>query len=185
MPKTACITLAFSLALATQAYAGKVYKIVNPDGSITYTDAPPAEHQQSEALDLPPVNQQKAVKVPASAPQQESGATGFAGYKEISLTSPENNATIPPGQETVTVGIALTPVLQPEHLIQLYYDAQPYGKPSSRTSVTLSQLFRGSHTIQAAVLDASGAQLIRSRPLTIHVKRGIRPQPQPSAPGSN
>ncbi len=173
--------LIVGLALSGAANAGKVYKIINPDGSVTYTDTPPADNQKTETLDLPPINEQTAVAPKAKQPDSaESDESEFSGYRELRIVAPENDATIPPGQETVQVRASLSPGLQPNHRLQLYFDGKPYGTASSSLDGILSALYRGSHTLQAAVLDPNGDQLIKSRPLTIHVKRGIRQAPAQS-----
>lgn len=166
------LLLALLVVTAAPASAGKVYKIINPDGSVTYTDTPPAEDQHSETLNLPPINQQPTINVPTQPVNDTDNASDFSGYSELLINSPEPNGTIPPGQQTLTVTASVTPPLQPGHKLQLYYDGEPYGKPSSSLSKTLhSPLYRGSHIIQLAVISANGEQLIRSKPLTIHIKR--------------
>lgn len=180
--KPAVFVLVASLAWQPAVHASKVYKIINPDGSITYTDNPPADHQQTAPLDLPPINAQPSVDVPANPQGTSTGDEAPEAYSSLEIISPEDEATIPPGQQAVTVSASLTPALHPGHRLQLYYDGEPYSISSS-LSITLSPpLYRGSHSIQFAVIDKNGKPLIKSDTRTIHIKRGIKPAPTKPAP---
>lgn len=179
--KSAVLILVASLAWLPDLHASKVYKIVNPDGSITYTDNPPADHQQTAPLNLPPINTQSSPEVPANLRTSNEDDTPEV-YQALEITSPADDATIPPGQQTVTVSASVTPALRPGHQLQLYYDGEPHSVSSS-LSVTLNPpLYRGSHSIQFAVVDKNGKILIKSAPHTIHIKRASKPAPTKSTP---
>ncbi len=81
----------------------------------------------------------------------------------------------------VTIGMRLDPALHSKHAIVVSLDGQAIGK-GSRTSLTLQNLPRGTHTVQAAVVDAEGQELTRTESVSFHVLRRTtrlpaRPQP--------
>jgi hypothetical protein len=101
------------------------------------------------------------------APAAESAIT----YTRIEITSPVNDSTIPPGQLNVGVQLQLEPALQPDHRVQFYLDDEPQGPAAATTAITLSDLYRGSRSIHAAVVDANGVRVAQSNSVVIHVKR--------------
>lgn len=48
--------------------------------------------------------------------------------------------------------------------MQLLVDGAPYGAPGRATQVTLTDVDRGEHQLQAVVVDGDGAELLRSPP---------------------
>lgn len=164
-------TLAVALLCAPpQAHAGEtVYRVVGPGGEVSYTDTPP-EQGEFEALELEAVNTQPALEPNFGAETPEESQT--APYERVAIVAPENDTTIPPGQLNVVVQLELEPPLRAGHLVQFFLDGAPQGEPAATTAVTLSDLYRGSRTIQAKVIDdASSAVIAQSNSVIIHVKR--------------
>ncbi len=160
------------LALSAACYAiAEVYRVVNSDGSVTYTDNPPAGDPTVEPMNLPALNTQPALQMPSITKKaDDKKEEEFAGY-EVSIASPTPGATIPPGYEQIPVKVSTKPGLQQGHLIQLMSNGQPYGSPSSRTSFSISPIIRGEHSIQAKILDSNNDIVGQSGITTVHVKR--------------
>lgn len=146
----------------------EVYKVMDADGNVTFTDNPPANDPTTEAVDLPEINTQPALPVPARGKAKEEEQQG---YQEITIVSPAHDSTIPPGHQEVGVSVSLTPELQPGHQIQLIFNGQPYGSPTPTTSFSILSLIRGEHSIQVQVLDSELNVVGTSSTNTIHVKR--------------
>ncbi|WP_461480586.1 DUF4124 domain-containing protein [Porticoccus sp.] len=159
---------AFFLLCATALpAAAQVYKTVDEQGNVTYTDKPPSDDNTAEPVDLPAINTQPALQ-PRPA---ESKKTAEIGYKEVSILAPAQDATIPPGQLNVVVQIFLEPALKPGHRVQLLHNGSPYGEPAYATSFSIDSLIRGEHSLQAQIIDENGAVVAQSGSRTIHVKR--------------
>lgn len=150
----------------------EVYKVVDGTGSVTYTDTPPAESSASK-LELPSINQIPATEA-GEPTEAEIAESVFAGYSRIEIAEPGNNSLIYYDQQQVTVRLALTPVLQEGHLVQFMLDGYPHGRPAPETGHTIDNLQRGSHNLQARVINAQGELVGRSRPVTIHVQRHLK-----------
>lgn len=161
------------LALSAACYAiAEVYRVVNADGTVTYTDNPPAGDPTVEPMDLPTINTQPGLQMPAMTKKvDDKEEEGFSGYSQISIASPAPGATIPPGYEQIPVKVSTEPGLQTGHLIQLMFNGKPYGSPSFTTSFSISPLIRGEHSIQARVLDSNNDIVGQSGTTTVHVKR--------------
>lgn len=93
-------------------------------------------------------------------------------YTSLVITQPAAEETIHDNTGTMAVELALSPALQIEqgHRIKLLLDgtAMPV---TGTTSLTLTEIDRGAHTLQAAVEDQSGAVLIVSEPVSFYMWR--------------
>jgi hypothetical protein len=153
------------------AQAGSIYKYTLPNGNIVYSDRPPSG-DQGEEVELEPL---QSFTVPPAPPLEDSTAKKDepepVGYKAFKVTSPTNDATIRDNGGNVRVSLSLSPGLQSGHSIEVMMDGQPIGGGSG-TSVTLTDVDRGTHTVQAAVKDNEGKEVARSNSVIFHLKRG-------------
>ncbi|WOX04166.1 DUF4124 domain-containing protein [Microbulbifer pacificus] len=151
-----------------------VYKIVGPDGRVTFSDTAPAG-SRAEKVKIGPTNVQPiALPVPLPvrklSPRSDEDR-GDLGPVNFAIVSPSNDATIPPGQRFIVLQVALEPVPRDGYAFYAVIDGQRWSGTSSGTSLDISALERGSHTIQAVLLDASGRPLAQSQMIQVHVKR--------------
>jgi hypothetical protein len=63
----------------------------------------------------------------------------------------------------------MEPALQAGHRLDFYLDGQRVIIGSTASQLTVPDVFRGVHTLQAAILDASGREMQRSLVVTIMV----------------
>ncbi len=169
MPKVA-VFLCLMLAVGA-AQAVKIYKHSLPNGDVVYSDKPPPP-DQGEEVTLEPL---QGFSLPPAPPLQDSTAKKdepeTIGYEDFKVTSPSNDATIRDNGGNVPVSLSLTPGLRNGHSIELMMDGQSIGSGKS-TSVTLTEVDRGTHTVQAAVKDNQGKEIARSNSVIFHLKRG-------------
>ncbi|MDX1433894.1 MAG: DUF4124 domain-containing protein [Gammaproteobacteria bacterium] len=167
--------LAFSLCCVLAvgaAEAGKIVKYTLKNGDVIYSDTPPPEAVSGEDVTVEPL---QTFSAPA-APRLEGATSGRdepeeAGYEEFKVTSPENDSTIRDNGGNVRVSLSLSPGLQSGHSIEIFMDGQAIGSGSS-TSLTLTDVDRGTHTVRATVKDAEGKEVVRSNSVIFHLRRG-------------
>jgi len=111
------ITLAL---LATVSYA-QIYKQVDEDGNVTFTDQPPADGQPVELGTTntapPPVNAYPR----RAAPSEKAAKSTYTA----TITSPANETIIPNGPGNFSVSATVSPALQGDHRLQLLIDGTP------------------------------------------------------------
>jgi len=161
--------LAVSLAMNASA---AVYKWVQPDGSVMYSDRAPQENtapaelptlQQIKMPPPPPVDNNTAPANTASQPQSTQ-------YSKLEITSPTNNSAFRDNAGQVTIKLDLQPALQGDDAISLTLDGSEVGQTKS-TSVTLKNVNRGTHTLGAVVKDSQGVTMISATPITFTLQR--------------
>lgn len=168
------------LSLPSMASAA-IYKYVDKDGVTRYTDNPPSKN--AKPLNLPPPSV-IGVDVPSDddadasddkdAPNIE--AASFR-YGRVVLTSPSAEQVYNTGNPTVSAAANIDPGLQPEHKVVFLVDGLPVPAAGGTTSAEISGLTRGTHSIQAVVMNAGNAIQAQSEAVSIHISPPSSLQP--------
>jgi len=146
-----------------------VYKTVDKDGHVVYSDNPPDD--QAEAIKLPNIT-----TLPSDTPIPHDNSEAPVPQEihyEVRVISPRNEVSIPPGERDLAVAINLTPSLGQDHLITYYLDGELLQETQS-TSIVIQDVPRGARTLTVEVIDQNGEVLGQSEPLTINVIRPIK-----------
>jgi hypothetical protein len=167
--------------VACQANA-EIYKSINADGEVVYSDTP---SKGAETVKMPALPTYTPPPVPASSysPAQTEDKKDY--YKTFTFISPVNEETVRNNLGILNIEAKLTPVLQGRlgHRVQFYLNGEPYGEPVGKTSLTISNLDRGEYTLSAAVVDSAGAAQITTDDVVVYMKRHsiLNPPNAPSA----
>ena len=176
------ITLTLLVSMAASA---DTYRWVN------YSDIP---HLGAERIELGQV-QTTPFAAPAQrpAPPSTSGSGSGSGddgaaYQSISIQRPKPEETLWNIEGRLDVAVSVQPGLNASHRLALYLDGQAVaGIPAGATSFTIDKVYRGMHTLRAAVRDSGGRELGSSQAMRFYVqqtsgdnkKSGPTPSPRP------
>ena len=156
--------------LASAASASEIYKWVDEDGVVHFSDQPRAG---AERVTLPKAN---TIPAPVRAQRQdtddvdgEQQAEEPFAYQSLEITSPAPEETLWNIEGVLSVSLALTPALQAGHRVRVYFDGNP--QDVSGTSFQLEEVWRGVHNLQAEVVDEAGQLMIRSQPNRFYVQQ--------------
>lgn len=174
------VTLSILLLTASSlTSATDIYKHVDADGNVTFSDQPPAAGETAEKVQLRELNTTPPTAAPAPAltdTADTSKATEQTQYT-IRIASPTDETTIAMGPGNVTVTAQATPPLGRLELLQLYMDGEAFGDPQRGTTWALEGLMRGPHDVAVERLDRRGNSLARSEGVRIYVLRPSVNQP--------
>ena len=163
--------LALSVAMNASA---AVYKWTQPDGTVMYSDQPPTKN--SAPVKLPSLQEIKMPPPPPSPPSSNNTATNQSGqsqahtYNKINITQPADNSAFRNNAGVVTVKLDLEPVLQAGDVVDVILDGKEIGQGTSST-LSISNVDRGTHKLQAVVKDDQGNTLISSDTITFTLLR--------------
>jgi hypothetical protein len=162
------MSLACSIALAAT-----VYKWVDDDGVVHYSDQP---HQNAQKLQVRDVQTYRA-----SAGDTAAAATPGVPTAPAAASDTQRNyqgcAVVQPGDnqefaslDALNIVVQTDPVLRPGDQIYVSVDGAPLnnGQPTG-AQLTLSPVDRGSHTIQAQVRGSDGAVRCQTPSITFNV----------------
>lgn len=157
-----CLLLTFHGAYAA------VYKTVDKEGNVSYSDSP---DKSAEELDLPPV---PVINISPSphlnlTPKQEK-KQGQWTYTQLTIKKPQSNATIRNNAGNISVALLIDPPLRESDTILLKSNGKEVGRGRSNT-LAITQMNRGSHALQAIIINANGEILSSSETITFHLQR--------------
>jgi len=167
------ISLSFSVS------AAKVYKKVNPDGSIEYSDTP--QNEADEPIKLKPVQTITLPPLPkTSASTPKPVKPKVFKYENISIVSPKDDEGIRSNNGDFTARGELSPALQTdqEHHIQWLLDGKEVTGAIGLT-LSLKNLDRGTHQLQLRVVNFNGKAEIETPTISFHILRVAGAVPAP------
>lgn len=183
---TALLISALSLnALALNAFAAEtppeereIYKKTNKAGVVEFSDMP---NHDAKPIRVPAMNTYKQKPLPRKSVTKTSTSLATS-YKEFSIASPPQGKEVRENSGNVSVQLNISPSLKTSHTVKVIIDNN---NKSSLTGTSLvysfSNLSRGTHKVQAFVLDAKNTVLIESAVVEFHLKRFIFKPPAPKA----
>lgn len=166
------------------AVAETVYRTVDEDGSVRYSDHPVPGAEAVELPEvptlelLPPGTRPTPRRGPPPAPTQATSPI----YKSLVITQPAQDSAGWYTSGQLSVSVDLQPTLQAGHILVVYLDGVRAASGSGPT-FQLANVYRGTHRVEAAVY-AGALELLRSPPVSFHVlKHGVNsPQRQGNSP---
>lgn len=189
------LLLAGALALSVSGAdaASRIYRTVDENGNVVFTDVPPRPEQPGEAVELEtgntftppprttPAGGETSVRLEDWLDGGEGAAEGESqgveeaeqttvNYQSLQITSPAHDAAVRENAGNVTIATAIQPSLATGHVMQVFLDGQ-LRQQGHATTFQLVNLDRGTHNLQVRVVDQSGSQLISSEPSVFHLQR--------------
>lgn len=158
--------------------AAEIYRYVDEDGSVHYTDEPPPEHKDAaETVDLEPLRTVES-RAPASPPTitrstQQSAKAGGDLYSAVKIARPLNEQTIRDASNTLTVVVQSEPALRTTlgHRVRFFLDgAAVNSEPIASNTITMREVYRGTHTVGAEIVDGQGRVIGSAEPATVYMK---------------
>lgn len=173
------ILIAFSIAITTGPLTAQVYKTVDEDGNVTYTDQPPKDG--SEPIELRPISIIEAPIYETKPQAVEADAEGDTGkemslrnlrknYKDFAIVSPRQEESIWHPDGPVTVAWSAGNQLQVGMKVTVYMDGIKQVTTSDQI-IPVSGLDRGEHTVMAELTDAKNRKIATTQPVTFFIQR--------------
>ena len=165
------LSLTVLVGAAQPGSAQQVYRVVDENGNVSFTDSPSTSQQsQAQPITIEQTNRAKPV-APANRSEASTPEAPAAISFDTRILAPSQNTTIPMGPGNFAVRARVTPSLRNDESVQLLIDNEPFGEPQRRPNWSLTNIFRGAHALQVLRLDADGRELDRSSTVTVYVLR--------------
>ena len=172
------------LCFASLAASAETYRWVDENGVVNYSDRP---HPGAELVDLRAVpttrfaQPSRPGQTREGAVEEDSGQT----YESVTIQRPQPDETLWNIEGLLDVQISVQPAIASGHRLRLYLDGQSVGGvPARATSFTIDKVFRGAHTLRAAIEDSDGRRLMESPTVRFFVQQtSIQNPNNPNRPG--
>ena len=138
-------------APASKAGTTTVYKVVNPDGSVSFSDQPQDHAQTLQVAPVTTIPAQKVIQNQKLTPDNKPSAE-TTYYQSLSISSPADDSAFHSGSGNIQVTVDLNPSLRPGHSLELILDSTPIATQAS-TQFQLTNVDRGTHTLTIKILD--------------------------------
>jgi len=173
--------IALVLLFSAAVTAAPAWTWVDANGRRHFSDRPVPGATRIDLPDGPGARPQlpaASATVPRAGAAQNAirpatpGPDSAGGYTRIDILNPVQEQTLWNIEGRLPVELAIEPALQRGHAIDIILDGERTGISSSATSLTVPEVYRGQHTLQAAIVDlATGQEVIRSLAITIQVQQ--------------
>jgi len=173
-----CITVfaALSLALASSPLMAQVYKVVDKDGNVTFTDQPPADG--SKPIELAPISVIEAPeyeKAPASTDEEDAQKEPSLSdlrrvYRDFAIIAPEQEQSVWKPDGPIAVAWNVSTALQPGMEVTLFLDGNRH-TTTVQPMIPLSGLDRGEHTVKAELRDSKNRIVATAQPVVFYVRQ--------------
>ncbi len=168
--------LIVTLSLAAPAGAD-IYKWVDEDGNVTYSDEPRDGAERIEREKDRPFTEFRTPERSSSRERsrrearQEEEAGASAGYERVAIARPEEQGTVRDNRGLVDVQADIQPGLRDGHRLVFILDGEPYGEPTDSRSIQMEGVHRGEHSVSVRVVDGSGNTVTSSDAVTFYMQQ--------------
>jgi hypothetical protein len=168
------------LALSLAAQPQEIYRWIDKDGQVHYSDQPGAANAERVILADPNAYEAEPSLgdyAPTGSASEDSDGDEAAPYESLAIVQPTPNQVFFGADATVVAAAELGGTLRYDHTVVFLVNGnrRPAG---SALALELQNLDRGSHSLRAAVLDQNGDPVITSQQITFHIREPSINSPQ-------
>jgi len=160
------------LAASHASAADAIFKKIEPDGSVTFTDQP---LEDAELTTGSPISVVDGPAAPLTAPDTVPAPVAAAPTVEgVKILLPLDGDTLIDQGQPLRVDVITRPPIDPNANHGLLTELLLDGAPLTRGAAGALQAAmpdRGTHTLQARVQSAQGRTLAESEVVTVHVRK--------------
>lgn len=151
----ALLCFAFLAGIPSLA-AQTVYRVVDEQGRVTFTDNPERGGEAVVLAPLPGVSSSSSALSPAASQPSEKRSPGppFMPYDRFTIAYPAHKARL--NSPATAVEIALSPALRDDHQLRLRLNGEINQSAMHSDAFWVANLPAGVHQLQAELLDAQG-----------------------------
>lgn len=164
--------LLLALFFVTPTALGAVYRWVDPQGQIQFSDRPQPDAEAVEIKTPAPTDP----AAPSASPDDQALSPRLGPYAGFEIVIPEANQTLRQSQEGLLVSLILDPPLIGGQQLELVLDGVPITvDKSSGTQIQLSGVAFGSHSLHAQIRNTQGIVVARTRLVPFHLRKPVPP----------
>ena len=137
------ILLLISSLLFAANVSAELYKWIDQDGGVHYTDKRPDDTAQQQEL--------SGYLARIGNKDQSEAAQDETTYTSFTIAKPGPGETVRNAEPNMDIVIQIEPPLTEKHFLQIYLDGLEVGGKTKSTELTLQQLNNGIHRLQAKI----------------------------------
>jgi hypothetical protein len=165
------IRLVLVIALVPLCAGADIYKSVDSDGNVAFSDKPtPGAKKIIEQL-TPTYPVPSLPRAEAAAQSPTPVIANY--YTAIRILKPTPGETLRDATGSLTADLEIVPPLKVKegHILVVSVDGNNLASHDNATQLTISNLAPGTHTLKAQIMDATGQVQFSSESVTFHMQR--------------
>ena len=171
------VLMAACLVAFAATAAAQVYKTVDENGNVIYTDQPP--DPDAKPVELPGLSVIESVKAPEPVESEDAAPGEEAvtdirelrrGYRDFQITKPAQDEYVEGTGNMVTIAWDTRYALQPGMAVIISLDGTQL-EPTVSSAITVQQVDRGEHTVSARLVDSQLRVIADAAPVTFYVRQ--------------
>jgi len=184
------ILILLLLVVCSIAAADVVYRWVDENGQVNYSDRP---HEDAEEVTLPDAQtfstpvlpSRRSANVQSSRDQQRRDDEADA-YRSVEIVSPTPNQVLWNTGGLLKVSVSVQPQLRRGDTVMIFLDGKMVeGLGGNKRDTELTEVYRGEHTLRAEVRSAGGSVVANGNAVTFTVMQtSIQNPNNPNAPSA-
>lgn len=172
MKSTALPIAVLMMAISLPAWS-EVYRHVDENGNVTFSDEPQDGAETIKVKPVTTVTLPKLRDLPAESGngrQENQQQEAQASYQSIQFNAPADEEAFWSGSGDITFSVSSSPGLRQGHKYEVSLDGQIVGQSANGT-VSVQNVFRGTHQAQVAIVDSEGRPVQRGESISFTVHR--------------
>jgi hypothetical protein len=161
------------ITLTSFAAHAEVYRHVDAQGNVTFSDEPIEGGETIQVKPVTTVTLPKPQDVQDAPEVIEQAREEGERYTSVSIASPSDGEAFHSGSGNVQIQVTSSPALQPGHRYEVTLDGQPVGQTTSG-SVTVNHIDRGTHEAAAHIINENGIRVRSGDTISFTVHRPSR-----------
>jgi len=168
------------VCVGTVLAEGEIYKVVDAEGNVTYTDQVPGPGAAPMVLpELSVVDTDYAPETPpedagpetsdAAADEETTPRALRKAYRDFAITQPAQEETFWGTENTVVISWSSEKPLLPDMTVRLFIDGQAVS--TGTDTMYAATLDRGEHSVYAQLLDGRGRRVLVTPTVVFFVKQ--------------
>ena len=170
------ILAALSLALTASPLMAQVYKVVDKDGNVTFTDQPPGDG--SKPIELAPISvieaptYEKAPEATAEDDAEKKMSLSYLrrNYKDFAIISPQQEESVWKPDGPISIAWNTRYAIQEGMQVTVYLDGKVHTTTSEQV-VAVGGLERGEHSVKAELRDAKNRTIATTEQVVFFVRQ--------------
>ncbi|MFL1405791.1 DUF4124 domain-containing protein [Marinobacter sp. M1N3S26] len=168
--KASFLIAAATSALIALPVQAEIYRQVDADGNVTFTDEPDGNAERVNVKPATTITMPKPKTVEEQLEEEDEGIGDQDAYESVSFTSPADDEAFHSGSGDVEFRVTSDPGLRQGHKFEITLDGQPVGQTNSG-SVTVNNVFRGTHKAGVNVINQEGKRIYTGDQISFTVHR--------------
>jgi len=172
------------LIISTNLFAEKIYQWTDEQGNTVFSDKPHPDAKQIDVPKLPSFESKVTPQVKENSTKKSSkkSTNSQVIYQTLHIVSPKQEETIWSNPGVIMVNVDLKPALAKKDKLIVTVDGNKKGETTSGNSIELTGIDRGTHSIQAKIIDANGKVVKTSQSITVYLHKTSVNQPANTQP---